>query len=138
MPVRLTFRLDFAPDQRLGHGKVSLLEAVGRSGSIAAAGREFGMSYRRAWLLVDDMNRMFEQRVVEAHGGGRNGGGAVLTETGETVIALYRTAERKIRESAAEEIAALEDALTAAPAISDGPDNDRAQNSRRLPQKDPA
>ena len=64
MPVRLTFRLDFAPDQRLGHGKVSLLEAVGRSGSIAAAGREFGMSYRRAWLLVDDMNRMFEQRVV--------------------------------------------------------------------------
>ena len=54
------------------------------------------------------------------------------------MIALYRTAERKILESAAEEIAALSDALTPAPAISDGPDNDRAQNSRRLPQKDPA
>jgi molybdate transport system regulatory protein len=53
MPAHVTLRLDFPAERRLGHGKVSLLEAVRRNGSIAAAGREFGMSYRRAWLLVD-------------------------------------------------------------------------------------
>jgi molybdate transport system regulatory protein len=111
MPTQVTLRLDFTTDRRLGHGKVSLLEAVRRNGSIAAAGRDFGMSYRRAWLLVDEMNRMFREPVVETRGGGRNGGGAVLTEMGETVIALYRRAERKILKSAGMEIDALEAAL---------------------------
>ena len=111
MPTQVTLRLDFATDRRLGHGKVSLLEAIRRNGSIAAAGRDFGMSYRRAWLLVDEMNRMFREPLVETRGGGRNGGGAALTEMGETVVTLYRRAERKILKNAASEIDALEDAL---------------------------
>ena len=118
MPAQVTLRLDFATDRRLGHGKVALLEAVRRNGSIAAAGRDFGMSYRRAWLLVDEMNRMFHEPVVETRGGGRNGGGAVLTEMGEMVITLYRRAEKKILKSAAAEIQALENALApATPAL---------------------
>ena len=117
MPAQVTLRLDFDAGRRLGHGKISLLEAVQRSGSIAAAGREFGMSYRRAWLLVDDLNRMFRQPVVATRGGGRNGGGAALTEMGETVVTLYREAERKILGSAGFEIEGLEAALaTAVPA----------------------
>ena len=121
MPAQVTLRLDFATDRRLGHGKVALLEAVRRNGSIAAAGRDFGMSYRRAWLLVDEMNRMFHEPVVETRGGGRNGGGAVLTDMGEMVIALYRRAEKKILKSAATEIQALENALAPAmPALVEG------------------
>jgi molybdate transport system regulatory protein len=115
MPAHVTLRLDFPAERRLGHGKVSLLEAVRRNGSIAAAGREFGMSYRRAWLLVDEMNRMFREPVVTTRGGGRNGGGAVLTEMGETVIRLYRLAEGKILKSAGKEIDSLEAALAPLP-----------------------
>ena len=111
MPANVTLRLDFDAGRRLGHGKIALLEAVQRHGSIAAAGREFGMSYRRAWLLVDELNRMFSAPVVTARGGGRNGGGAALTEMGVSVVALYRAAEAKILASAGAEIAALAAAL---------------------------
>ena len=82
------------------------------SGSISAAARQLGMSYRRAWLLVDEMNKMFREPVVETRGGGRNGGGAVLTELGESVVTLYRCAEAKIMAGAAAEISALEEALS--------------------------
>ena len=112
MSAQVTLRFDFAADRRLGHGKVSLLEAIHRTGSIAAAGRDFGMSYRRAWLLVDEMNRMFREPVVETRGGGRNGGGAVLTALGESVVSLYRRAEAKIMAGAAAEISALEAVLS--------------------------
>ncbi|BDA84127.1 hypothetical protein Sa4125_16690 [Aureimonas sp. SA4125] len=108
MPANVTLRLDFDAGRRLGHGKIALLEAVERHGSIAAAGREFGMSYRRAWLLVDELNRMFSAPMVAARGGGRNGGGAALTETGSRVVALYRAAEKTILAGAAAEIDALE------------------------------
>jgi len=113
MATRVTLRLDFDAERRLGPGKVALLEAIKRHGSIAAAGREFGMAYRRAWLLTDELNHMFVQPVVEAHGGGRNGGGAGLTELGESIVTMYRDAERKIRKSASREIEALENALSA-------------------------
>ncbi len=62
MTTRITLRFDFDETRRLGPGKVSLLEAIQRHGSIAGAGRDFGMSYRRAWLLVDELNRMFRRR----------------------------------------------------------------------------
>jgi molybdate transport system regulatory protein len=110
-PTRLTLRLDFDAGRRLGPGKVMLLETIGRTGSISAAGRELGMAYRRAWLLADELNHMFEAPLVRARGGGRNGGGADLTELGEEVIALYRRAEKKARETAAREIARFERAL---------------------------
>jgi molybdate transport system regulatory protein len=113
MTTRLTLRLDFETGQRLGPGKVALLEAIGRTGSIAAAGREFGMAYRRAWLLTDELNRTFKEPLIEAKGGGRKGGGAVLTDLGVRVVLLYRAAEGKAMKSAASEIKRIERSLAA-------------------------
>lgn len=112
MSTRLTLRLDFDDGRRLGHGKIALLEAIRRTGSIAAAGREFGMAYRRAWLLTDELNRMFAAPLIETRGGGRNGGGAVLTALGEEVVTLYRAAEAKAIAIADDEIARMELALS--------------------------
>jgi molybdate transport system regulatory protein len=112
--TRITLRFDFDDKRRLGPGKVALLEAIRQHGSIAAAGRDFGMSYRRAWLLVDELNKMFAGPLVETHGGGRNGGGAVLTELGGSVVALYREAERKMSRSASREIEKIEQVLALA------------------------
>jgi molybdate transport system regulatory protein len=89
MNTRISLRFDFDSERRLGPGKIALLEAIRRHGSIAAAGRDFGMSYRRAWLLVDELNKMFAGPLVAAHGGGRNGGGATLTDLGTSVVTLY-------------------------------------------------
>jgi molybdate transport system regulatory protein len=116
MSTRLTLRVDFATGQRLGPGKIALLEAIERRGSISAAGRELGMAYRRAWLLVDQLNRMFEGPLIETRGGGRNGGGATLTELGKRVVALYRAAESKVRKSTTAEVRKMERSL--APALS--------------------
>lgn len=113
MPTRLTLRMDFDDGGRLGPGKVALLEAIRKTGSISAAGREFGMAYRRAWLLTHEMNRMFARPLVEARGGGRNGGGAVLTSLGEQVVALYRHAEHKVRRSTSAEVERIERELSA-------------------------
>src|SRR5262249_55208205 len=81
----------------LGPGKVDLLEAIGRTGSISAAGRELGMSYRRAWLLVDALNHMFPDALVTAAPGGSRGGGAKLTDYGRGVAAAYRRVEERAR-----------------------------------------
>lgn len=110
MPLRLTVRFDFDADRRLGPGKIALLEAIRRTGSISAAGRAHQMSYRRAWLLVEDLNKSFGEPLVSAHPGGANGGGASLTAAGEAIVALYRSAERKMRDAAAQEISKLEEA----------------------------
>ncbi len=106
--TRLTIRFDFDAEKRLGPGKIALLEAIGETGSISAAGRRHKMSYRRAWLLVDELNRQFGQPVVRAQPGGPKGGGATLTPAGRTIVAAYREAELKMREAAAVEIAAME------------------------------
>ena len=90
---KASLRIEFGPDQRIGPGKVHLLELVAQTGSISAAAREMDMSYRRAWLLLDEMNRMFKEPVIAAVTGGAHGGGAQLTELGETVIATYRAIE---------------------------------------------
>ncbi len=113
MSTRLTLRLDFEDGRRLGHGKIALLEAIRRTGSIAAAGREFGMAYRRAWLLTDELNRMFAGPLIETRGGGKNGGGARLTDLGEEVVTLYRAAEAKAVAVASAEIARMEVVLSA-------------------------
>jgi molybdate transport system regulatory protein len=77
----------------IGPGKAALLEAIGETGSIAAAGRHMGMSYRRAWLLAKTMNACFREPLIEAAKGGIGGGGARLTATGREVLALYRAME---------------------------------------------
>jgi molybdate transport system regulatory protein len=76
-----------------GPGKADLLEAIAREGSIAAAGRALGMSYRRTWLLVDEMNRCFETRLVETLAGGGRERGARVSTAGQRVLAAYRALE---------------------------------------------
>ena len=74
----------------MGPGKADLLEAIHETGSISAAGRKLGMSYRRTWLLVDEMNRCFRSPLVEARLGGSGGGGAKVTELGHAAQLRYR------------------------------------------------
>lgn len=106
--VRLSLRLDFTPGGRLGPGKTELLDAIAQTGSISAAGRAMKMSYRRAWLLVDDLNRMFRQPLVEAQPGGARGGGARLTPFGQEVVARYRAIEAATLLAGGADIAALQ------------------------------
>lgn len=104
----LFLRLDFADGRRLGPGKIALLEAVREHGSILAGSKAIGMSYRRAWLLMDELDRMFEDKVVVTYPG-RRGSGTELTPFGERLIALYRAMERqaaKATRAAGDELAA--------------------------------
>jgi molybdate transport system regulatory protein len=84
----------------MGPGKAVLLEAIAREGSITAAGKAMGMSYRRAWLLVDAMNRCWAEPLVETAAGGAKGGGARLTDTGKTILAAYRALDEAMGEAA--------------------------------------
>ncbi|WP_308719552.1 LysR family transcriptional regulator [Komagataeibacter xylinus] len=95
--MRLTLRLDANGTPLLGHGKIRLLEQIGETGSISAAARAMGMSYRRAWLLVEAMNTTFARPLVSARPGG--GGGAGLSAEGEAVLRLYREIEQAAREA---------------------------------------
>ena len=88
-------RLQIKQGTALGPGKAALLEALERTGSISAAGRELNMSYRRAWLLIHSVNQAYKQPLVEASKGGAGGGGAQLTPLGREVLSIYRRMERK-------------------------------------------
>ena len=103
----LHIRIDFAPEQRLGPGKIELLEQIAALGSIAAGGRSLGMSYRRAWELIEELNETFGQPVVESKSGGKKGGGATLTSLGLTIISRYRAIERAAATAAESHVAAL-------------------------------
>ena len=113
--TRLTLRLDFGSGRSIGPGKIRLLEAVERTGSISQAGRALGMSYRRAWLLIDDMNQCFRDAVVSAKPGGSQGGGAVLTEFGAGLIRDYRAVETAASRAAQPRLRGLESALRKTP-----------------------
>ncbi|MEZ5648096.1 MAG: winged helix-turn-helix domain-containing protein [Alphaproteobacteria bacterium] len=96
--ARFRLRIDINPDAgdkgAIGPGKIALLEKIGETGSIAAAAKTFGMSYRQAWLLLEAMNTCFRIPVVKARTGGAKGGYAMVTELGEYLIALYRAMEK--------------------------------------------
>ena len=109
--TRLTLRIDFGPDNAIGPGKIKLLELLGETGSIAAAGRAMDMSYRRAWLLVAALNTMFREPVVATKLGGKAGGGAQLTPFGADVISRYRDMERLAQTALAPHLNELEAAL---------------------------
>jgi molybdate transport system regulatory protein len=109
--VRLTVRIDFGAERALGPGKIRLLEAIGKTGSISRAGRALGMSYRRAWLLVDDMNRSFRAPVVATQPGGVRGGGAELTPFGLELIENYRAIEALATTAAKPHLQALKNSL---------------------------
>lgn len=107
MTPHLSFRLILGDDIALGPGKVQLLEAIRETGSIAAAGRSMNMSYKRAWHLVDTMNRCFSSPLIEASKGGAHGGGAVLTPLADEVITLYRELEIRARKATEADMAKL-------------------------------
>jgi molybdate transport system regulatory protein len=86
----LKLRVMFGAEIAMGPGKASLLEAIGATGSISESARSLGMSYRRAWLLVDTMNRCFREPVVASAAGGARGGGARITPFGREVLSRYR------------------------------------------------
>ncbi|MEN2978389.1 LysR family transcriptional regulator [Tistrella bauzanensis] len=111
----LSVRIDLPDGRRFGPGKASLLRHVAEEGSIAAAGREMGMSYARAWRLIEAMNRDFPDRLVTRQTGGAGGGGAVLTETGRQVLAAYDAALAAASAAAADAAAMI--AALAGPAI---------------------
>jgi molybdate transport system regulatory protein len=108
----LHLRIDFGGERSIGPGKVRLLELIRETGSISAAGRALSMSYRQAWLLIDELNRMFREPVVIAQTGGGGGGGAVVTDTGNDVVSLYRALERHASGASTAEIRSLSRLLT--------------------------
>jgi molybdate transport system regulatory protein len=103
----LSVRIDFDPKARIGPGKIQLLENIRANGSISAAGRAMDMSYKRAWDLVDEINRICGQAAVERQTGGKNGGGAVLTPFGLSLVARYRKIERAAASAVRKELIAL-------------------------------
>jgi molybdate transport system regulatory protein len=107
----LFIRLKFGDRAFIGPGKVQLLELIGVHGSISAAGRAMGMSYRRAWLIVDGLNSAFRAPLVMKQTGGSGGGGAVLTELGREIVERYRRIERDAEERSVSDLKALADYL---------------------------
>lgn len=95
----------------IGPGKAELLERIDRCGSIAAAGREMGMSYKRAWELVGTLNAMFRAPLVASTRGGPGGGGAILTDAGREVLELYRSFEGEAARAGAARLAELQSRL---------------------------
>jgi len=94
--LRAQLRLMLGDEIAFGPGKADLLDAIRTTGSISAAGKKMGMSYRRAWLLVDAMNRCFKEPLVATVKGGVKGGGTQLTESGEKVLEQYRALQQEI------------------------------------------
>jgi molybdate transport system regulatory protein len=95
--LAVRFRVDFGSRCSVGAGKIELLEGIARTGSLSQAARDMRMSYRRAWLLLQDMNISFDHPVTHASVGGRGGGGVVLTVFGSRLVAGYRQLESSLQ-----------------------------------------
>lgn len=93
--VRTNLRFTLPGGAPLSHGKAELLELIRETGSIRQAAQRMEMSYRRGWLLADELNRMFREAVIETKHGGRSGGGAALTAFGETLLRRFRDMEKR-------------------------------------------
>lgn len=98
--VQVRLRIDFTSGASFGPGKVALLERIASSGSLSQAARELGLSYRRGWVLLNDLNQAFGEPVVVTATGGAHGGGAKLTALGEDLIARYRSVEQAAEKAA--------------------------------------
>ena len=103
----IRLRIDLSPDSALGPGKIALLERIEATGSLSQAARELGMSYRRAWLLLNDVNRMFNEPATTMSVGGSGGGGARLTDLGREIVKAYREIEDAAEKAAGARIAWL-------------------------------
>lgn len=119
MAPRLTLRVDLGPKQSVGPGKMRLLDAIAETGSISSAGRALGMSYRRAWMLIDDLNTSFRRKAVTTTLGGKEGGGAKLTPFGQELLKRYRAIETDAAKATRAHVAFLARAMrpAAAPAL---------------------
>jgi molybdate transport system regulatory protein len=109
----LSLRINLDPEGRIGPGKIELLEQIAAFGSISAAARRMDMSYKRAWDLVEEMNRIFGKPVVAAQTGGRQGGGAQLTTIGHAIVSRFRAIERAATSVAEPHINALQSEIEA-------------------------
>ena len=105
---RLRLRIVFGPQAMLGPGRADLLELIAQTGSISAAGRGMGMSYKRAWQLVETLNAIFAEPLVDSTRGGPKGGGAQLTPMGAAVLAQYRGLEAAVAKASAAQVAGLQ------------------------------
>jgi molybdate transport system regulatory protein len=114
-PLQIRARLMCGAEFAIGPGKASLLEAIIREGSISAAGRALGISYRRTWLLVDEMNRCWQERLVETTPGGGQSRGARLTAMGHRVLADYRALEARLAETAEAGLVSLRQGMRETP-----------------------
>ena len=109
----LSVRIDLDTEGRIGPGKIQLLENIQACGSISAAGRAMDMSYKRAWDLVDEINRICKRAAVERQTGGKNGGGASLTLFGASLVARYRKIERAAASAVRKDLQALRSDIAA-------------------------
>lgn len=114
-PLLAHLRVKLGTDTAIGPGKADLLEAIRDTGSIAAGGRRMGMSYKRAWELVRQLNAAFREPLVVPAKGGAHGGGATLTPLGGNVLAAYRRMQAKAEEAIGAETGLLRDALAPEP-----------------------
>jgi len=105
----LKFRMRITDGEAIavGPGKIALLEAVATTGSITAAAKSLGMSYRRAWLLLDELNRSLRKPAIDSAKGGPNGGGSALTDEGRRLIELYRCIEAEAAKASRADIKRL-------------------------------
>ena len=117
------FRIDFGPGNSVGPGKIALLEQIEHCGSLSQAARNLNVSYRRAWQLLDSLNRCFLEPVVLTSTGGRGGGGATLTLLGERLIHVYRAFDARIQTRVAQSFG---------PFKANVPKKARADNSARV------
>lgn len=113
MPT-LSLRINLDPDGRIGPGKIELLEKIAAFGSISEGARQMNMSYKHAWDLVEEMNRLFGKPLVAAQTGGKRGGGAQLTQLGLAVVTRFRAIERAATTAAAQHMEALQAEIEAA------------------------
>lgn len=109
----IRIRIAYGENIAIGQGKADLLEAIGRTGSISAAARDLDMSYRKAWLLVDEMNQSFKTPVVVAVKGGSSGGGAQVTALGQEALARFREIQAKASAAIAADVKAFRKRLFA-------------------------
>ncbi|MEO6388370.1 MAG: LysR family transcriptional regulator [Croceibacterium sp.] len=117
--LKLKLQLYCGDEIAMGPGKADLLDAIARAGSISAAARELGMSYRRAWLLVDTMNRCFAVPLVDTQPGGGKSAGARLSVAGEAALSAYRALSSHVEDGVSgADFALLESAIRDAPLTS--------------------
>ena len=93
--TRVVLRIDFDDERYVGHGRIQLMELIGKFGSIAQAAKAMGMSYKRAWYLADSINATFTEPVIERKHGGKGGGSAQLSEFGQVLVRDYREMEQQ-------------------------------------------